>query len=123
MDPLEYLALRVPASALGLSEAQHAALLDSLLDEAVSVTENAAAQRAWALGELYGLEAQFWRRQLNAGSGAEGSFSMAEIAARMAAAKEDRDAARAEFTRLTAPTPAPTGKGRGSGSVGIVFEG
>ncbi|EYB69052.1 hypothetical protein DEIPH_ctg011orf0016 [Deinococcus phoenicis] len=122
MEPAEYLALRVPADALGLSAAQHAALLDSLLDEAVSVTENAAARRAWALGELYGLEAAFISRQLSGGSGAEGSFSYSDVSARLARVTADRDAARAEFARLTTPDT-PRGAVRGSGSVKIVVEG
>ncbi len=123
MDPAQYLALRVPPSALGMSEGEHAGLVDALLDEAATLSESETAQRWWVLGELHHLEAQFWRRQLSAGSGSEGSFSVTEISARMAAATADRDAARAEFTRLTTPTPQPSKATRGSGSVGIVFEG
>ena len=122
MDPAQYLALRVPPSALGMSEGEHAGLVDALLDEAATLSESETAQRWWALGELYGLEAAFWRRHLSSGSGAEGSFAASEISARMNAALAERDAARAEFTRLTTPTPQPSKATRGSGSVGIVFE-
>ncbi|KEF35475.1 hypothetical protein RDMS_01595 [Deinococcus sp. RL] len=123
MDPAQYLALRVPPSALGMSEGEHAGLVDALLDEAATLSESETAQRWWALGELHHLEYLRLRHELSAGSGAEGSFSRSEISARMAAAKDDRDTARAEFTRLTTPTPQPSKATRGSGSVGIVFEG
>ena len=122
MDPAQYLALRVPPSALGMSEGEHAGLVDALLDEAATLSESETARRWWALGELYGLEAAFWRRHLSSGSGAEGSFAASEISARMNAALAERDAARAEFTRLTTPTPQPSKATRGSGSVSIAFE-
>lgn len=123
MDAAQWLALRVPASALGMGESEHAGLLGALLADAATLSDSETAQRWWVLGELHHLEYLRLRHELSAGSGAEGSFSRAELSARMAAAKDDRDAARAEFTRLTTPTPQPSKATRGSGSVSITFEG
>ncbi len=122
MDPAQYLALRVPPSALGMSEGEHAGLVDALLDEAATLSESETARRWWALGELHHLEYLRLRHELSAGSGAEGSFSRSEISARMAAAKDDRDTARAEFKALT-EVPAPPQKAtRSSGGVDIIFK-
>ena len=123
MEAGAYLALRVPPAALGLEAEAYGELIQVLRAQATDLTPNDAAREAWVLGELYGMEAQFLRRQLSSGSGAEGSFAMSEISARMQAALADRDAARAEFTRLTTPTPQPQRATRGSGSVAITFEG
>jgi len=123
MDPAQYLALRIPPSALGMSEGEHAGLVDALLDEAATLSESETAQRWWALAFLFDLEAAYLSRQLSSGSGSEGSFQFSEVSARMGRAERDRDAARAEFTRLTTPTPQPSKATRGSGSVSIVFEG
>lgn len=122
MNSLDWLTLRVPPEALGKSADEHRALLTALLEEGAALSEGKNAQRMWALAELYGLEAQFISRQLSSGSGAEGSFSRAELSARLARATADRDAARAEFTRLTTPAPQPSKAARGSGSVSIAFE-
>ena len=123
MNSLDWLTLRVPPEALGKSADEHRALLTALLEEGAALSNVKNAQRMWALAELYGLEAQFISRQLSSGSGAEGSFSRAELSARLARATADRNAARAEFARLTTPTRGLARLRRGSGSVPIVFEG
>ena len=122
MNSLDWLTLRVPPEALGKSADEHRALLTALLEEGAALSDVKNAQRMWALAELYGLEAQFISRQLSSGSGAEGSFSRTELSARLARATADRDAARAKFARMIAPSATPPNRGRGSGSVGIVFE-
>ena len=122
MNSLDWLTLRVPPEALGKSADEHRALLTALLEEGAALSEGKNA-RMWALAELYGLEAQFISRQLSSGSGAEGSFSRAELSARLARATADRDAARAEFARLRRGRGQASKASRGSGSVPIVFEG
>ena len=122
MNSLDWLTLRVPPEALGKSADEHRALLTALLEEGAALSEGKNA-RMWALAELYGLEAQFISRQLSSGSGAEGSFSRAELSARLARAIADRDAARAEFARLRRGRGQASKAARGSGSVPIVFEG
>ena len=123
MNSLDWLTLRVPPEALGKSADEHRALLTALLEEGAALSNVKNAQRMWALAELYGLEAQFISRQLSSGSGAEGSFSRAELSARLARATADRDAARAEFARLRRGRGQASKAARGSGSVPIVFEG
>ena len=122
MNSLDWLTLRVPPEALGKSADEHRALLTALLEEGAALSEGKNA-RMWALAELYGLEAQFISRQLSSGSGAEGSFSRAELSARLARATADRDAARAEFARLRRGRGQASKAARGSGSVPITFEG
>ena len=122
MNSLDWLTLRVPPEALGKSADEHRALLTALLEEGAALSEGKNA-RMWALAELYGLEAQFISRQLSSGSGAEGSFSRAELSARLARAIADRDAARAEFARLRRGRGQASKAARGSGSVPITFEG
>lgn len=107
--------------ALGLEPAAFDTLLARVLSAAaLAYPDSTAAQGQHALAYLYGMEAQHWRRQISSGSGAEGSYSLSEVSARMSAALSDRDAARAELARLT-PDPVTVKAGPRVG-VPIVFE-
>lgn len=107
MTPLEVITDALKADALGLDSGAFDALVARTLAAAADAyPDSTAAQAQHALAYLYDLEAKHWRRQISSGSGAEGSYSLSEVSARMSAALSDRDAARAELARLTA-TAAP----------------
>lgn len=122
MNAYDLLALRIPPDALGMTAEVHQAVIEHALSVAESATSDPLAQYQHAAAFLFDLERQRWRRLYSSGSGAEGSFSLSEISARMEAAQADRDAALAEYARLTGATSQPTGLRRGSGSVGIVVD-
>lgn len=120
MTPEQIIRDALNAEALGLSSGDFDALVSRTLTAAAEQTDKPDAQTYWALAYLHDLEAKFWRRQISSGSGDEGSFSMSEISARMAAAAADRDSAQAKFDALTGNVkPA---RPRGSGSVPMVVE-
>lgn len=120
MQPREILTDALTPGALGLTPSAFDTLLTRVLSDAEGRTDDETAQTYYALAYLHDLEAKFWRRQITSGSGDEGSFSMSEISARMAAAAADRDDAQAKFDALTG-TAKPK-RPRGSGSVPMVVE-
>lgn len=120
MNPEQIVRDSVGADALGLSDTAFDDLIVRVLNAAEDATDDPAAQVHHALAYLYGMEARYWRRQFNAGGGPDGTFSLAEIGARMAAAQAEQAAAQAAYDRLTAPVSVT--KSRGSGSVPWVME-
>lgn len=126
MDPAQYLALRVPPSALGMGEGEHAATLTYALERAERAAEALPADKqeegteAHALAFLFGLEAAHWRRALS-GSGPDGTVTVTEVSERMKAALAEQEAQEARFAALT-PAPAPVRATRGGGSVRMVVD-
>lgn len=130
MELAELLALRVPAEALGLDEARYDAVRTYAISEAqqaaITVTDatlNAQAVQAHALATLLRLELEHLRRAYSGGSGPDGSFSMAELSARMAELKAEIARQEGILSGIIPPvTVTPTGATRASGSQKIVYE-
>lgn len=121
MTPLEVITDALKPDALGLDSGAFDALVSRTLAAAADAyPDSEPAQAQHALAYLFDLEAKHWRRQISSGSGAEGSYTLSEVSARMSAALSDRDAARAELARLT-PDPVTVKAGPRVG-VPITFE-
>lgn len=113
------LSLRTPPAALGLTPEGWADAV-ALLIGTVPLTYSDEQAQWYVQAEMFDLEAGRWRQEISSGSGAEGSFSVSEISARMSAAEARRDEQRAA---LKASLPSTgTGRRRGSGSIPAVVE-
>lgn len=111
--------LRTPPAALGMTVDAWGDAVALLIGTVPTAYTDEQAQ--WYVqAELFDLEAGRWRTEFSSGSGAEGSFSVSEISARMSAAESRRDEQRAA---LKASLPSTvTGRRRGSGSIPATFE-